>query len=205
MNEYQDDDERKRVINWFQRLPLFLDFEDFRIIHACWNQDAIDFVRTKYNNFLTDDFLQQSVIKNTQEYDAIEILLKGPEASLRDGLSFQDSDNNRRDKFRVKWWKNELRTLEDAAILPQGALTEYLEEDLSLHCGEQKISPYPADAPPVFFGHYAALPIEESFTKNTACMDYNVINEGGELACLCWNINDKNRPPSGMKVVTVPR
>lgn len=205
LNDYQNDDERDSVIKWFQQLPLFLDFGDFRIVHACWNQEAIDFVKTRYNNFLTDDFLQQSVVKNTPEYDVIESLLKGPEASLRDGLSFHDSDNNRRNRFRVKWWKIELRTLGDAAILPQGALTEYLEEDLSMHCGKQEIKPYPADAPTVFFGHYAALPIEESFTRNTACLDFNIINEGGKLACLCWEKKDKDLPPSEMCIYSTPR
>ncbi len=100
LKEYKDDDERDKVIKWFQRLPLYLDFDDFRIVHACWDQQSIDFVKDKYSNYLTNDFLHKSVDPSTQEYSVIETLLKGPEAPLGPGLTFNDSDGHARIRCR---------------------------------------------------------------------------------------------------------
>jgi len=202
LNEYPDIEERGQVLRWFQRLPLFLDLGDIRIVHACWDQDAADFLEDRYSNTLTNEFLQRSIDGGSQEHGVIEVLLKGPERSLRAGLSFLDSDGNVRTDFRLKWWKEELPTLGDAAILPEGALVKYRNESLSEHCGVQSVTPYPATAPPVIFGHYSALPVKDSFTYNTACLDFNII--GGEsLGCLRWNRAEKDKGLARMEAVTV--
>ncbi len=203
LDEYPDIEERSQVVRWFQRLPLFLDLDDLRIVHACWDQEAVEFVEDRYENTLTKEFLQRSVDRGSQEHAVIETLLKGPERSLRAGLTFPDCDGNARTDFRLKWWKEELFTLDDAAILPPGVLAEYRTESLSEHCGEQSVSPYPTTAPPVVFGHYAALSTEESFSSNAACLDYNII--GGEsLACLRWNKAEKGKKAlAEMEIVKV--
>jgi hypothetical protein len=176
---------------------------EFRIVHACWDQDSVCFVNEYYNNQLNQDFLLRSVDKTTNEYRVIETLLKGPECSLKSGLFFHDTDGNRRHDFRLKWWKEKLNTLGEAAILPQGhSLASYLNEPLHFHCGDQTVNPYPGDAPPVLFGHYSALPMEESFTQNTACLDYNIIGKK-QLAALRWKKDVKDRSLTEMEVVTV--
>lgn len=203
LDDYPDREEREQVIRWFQRLPLYLDLGELRVVHACWNQEAICFVNEHYNNQLNQDFLLRSVDKNTNEYRVIETLLKGPERSLKPGLFFHDTDGNRRQSFRLKWWKQKLNTLGESAILPPDhSLTSSLNDPLSLHCGDQAVTPYPGDAPPVLFGHYAALPVEESFTHNTACLDYNII-KGKQLAALRWKKDINDRLLMEMEVVTV--
>ena len=204
LEDYEDDKEQlDHVIRWFQRLPIFLDLGELRIVHACWEQDAIDFVETQYGNQLTNEFLHKSIDSRNKEYKAIETLLKGPERSLRPELFFSDTDGNPRTDFRLRWWNKELRTLGDAAILPRDFLEIHQNEPLSDHCEEQRITPYPEEAPPVFFGHYSALPVEESYTRNTACLDYNII-EGHSLACLRWNKAEKDLTPAEMEIVSVP-
>jgi len=39
------DDERARILNFFSSLPLALERDDIRVVHACWNHDAIEAVR----------------------------------------------------------------------------------------------------------------------------------------------------------------
>ena len=144
----------------------------FRVIHACWNQAEIDFEKEKYGNFLSDDFLHNSVQKNSREYHAIEKLLKGPEFKLPSGLEFNDNEGNPRKHVRVKWWVEKLETLGDAAILPAGELHDHLQDPLSAYPDANNISSYPEDDPPVFFGHYVSLPEREKITANTACLDF---------------------------------
>ena len=202
LDDYPELEERGKVINWFQSLPLFLELEGLRIVHACWNSAAIQFVKQQYSNQLSHDFLLRSIQKGSKEHFAIEALLKGPELPLREGLFFYDSDNNRRSKFRLKWWKNELRTLGEAAILPKNSLGAHLNEPLNLHCGQMMPQPYPEKEPHVVFGHYSALSEEESFTRNTACLDFNIINKE-RLAALRWDTESKARPIAELEVVTI--
>ncbi len=32
--------EKESVIEWFKTLPLWLDLDDLRIVHACWDFDS---------------------------------------------------------------------------------------------------------------------------------------------------------------------
>jgi len=191
LNEYKKIDERLELVEWFKALPLFLDLQALRIVHACWHHKTIDYIQQKYDNKLTKEFLHQSVIKGTEEYNAIEILLKGPEYPLKSDLSFLDADGHKRINFRVKWWKNEMRTLGDAAILTPGALVENLTDPLEGYINSQDLKPYPHNDPPVFFGHYSFLHKEERIGDNTACLDFNII-KGNSLACYRWNYSDKD-------------
>ena len=75
LDAYDDNPKEKAsVIDWFKTLPLWLDLEGLRVIHACWDSDLI----TKLgNNKLTNDVLIKSANKGSFEYEAIETLLKG--------------------------------------------------------------------------------------------------------------------------------
>ena len=36
------DEEWREYLQWFEKLPLFLDLDTLRIVHACWNERAIE-------------------------------------------------------------------------------------------------------------------------------------------------------------------
>ena len=38
------------VIDWFYQLPMWLEFDDLRIIHACWDQEAITRIKAEYGD-----------------------------------------------------------------------------------------------------------------------------------------------------------
>lgn len=69
------------IIDWFKSLPLFLDLEELRVIHAAWNFDFIEQLKKRGGSdirFIADDnFFFNSAIKETPEYHIIETLLKG--------------------------------------------------------------------------------------------------------------------------------
>ena len=178
-------EETQEIIAWFKKLPLFLEIKDplngnplFRAVHACWNQAIID--RTQ--PILTDEYIVKAVQKESQPYEDIEVLLKGPEIPLPDGETFEDKDENVRRHIRIKWWKTTAHcTYRDIGMVPKGAVLpetriESMEND----------SIYPQDAPPVFFGHYWLSGKPRIIRNNLACLDYSA-GKGGALVAYYWD------------------
>lgn len=72
--EYED------YLDWFKTLPLFYETENFRAVHACWDDETISYLKTRLvNNCLTEDLINESVQKDTALYQAVEQTLKGKE------------------------------------------------------------------------------------------------------------------------------
>ena len=152
LNEYDNDLEAKSaVLDFFYELPMWLELDGFRVVHACWDQKSIDILSELVGceGYLNPDLLVRASTMGTREYDAIETLLKGHEVDLPDGISFQDKDGNERNNVRVKWWNSAAGNLKDLA-LPEG-----------IELGEAgKISVlrgipfYDSKAKPCFLGHY---------------------------------------------------
>lgn len=186
--------EWRDYLEWFRRMPLFLEVAGIRIVHACWDPAAIGFVKSGIRDSsgrLSSDFLTQSVKEGTAEFDALETLLKGKEIYLPpDHPRIPDKDGNLRRKVRVKWWlpreqwqdavtydqvtridENSLQKLKKIAI-PAPVLRKLKEEKFNEN----------EDQTPVFFGHYWFTGEPRLLTKNTACLDYSA-GRGGKLVC----------------------
>ena len=141
-------------INWFRELPIFLEIDDeFRVVHACWDQDLVDYLKPKYTHgkdIFSDDFLRVATNDiSSEEYRAIEELLKGKEYELSNGLSFKDKDGNERKHCRVKWWQpvQNRKTFDQILMFcPDELKGESLSETDSFYSYNNDI--------PVFFGHY---------------------------------------------------
>jgi len=56
---YPDDAERLAIVEWFKTLPLWLELEDFRVVHACWHEGKMKVLNPYLNedNCLTDEGL----------------------------------------------------------------------------------------------------------------------------------------------------
>lgn len=165
-------DNTNEVINWFKTLPLFLDFSEFRVVHACWDQQAINDLLPYVNTdcSLKQQYLVESATKGAKLYEIIERLLKGVEVDLpQDIASFADKDGVERRRIRVKWWEGSKRSYRDLAIgydkeviarLP-GSLYPNIE-DIPIYDNEK----------PVFFGHYW-MTGEPTCVDKTCCVDYS--------------------------------
>jgi len=104
LNEYLHSDKKEElesVMSFFLSLPMWLELDGIRVVHACWEQNHINVLGSAY---LTPQDLVKATTKGTDEYNAIETLLKGVEYTLPDGNTFQDKDGNSRDAVRIKWW-----------------------------------------------------------------------------------------------------
>ena len=175
LNEYEQQPiEKQKVLDFFFDLPLWLDLEGLRVVHACWDDQKISELSKLTNNARIDkDLLAKASVKGSCEYEAIEVLLKGFEVRLREGVSFKDKDNNPRDAVRTQWWKNKAVSLGDIAL------------PLGLDIGVAALQPIPdnmpiyaSDAKPCFIGHYWLSGDPAPLSHNVACLDYSIAKQG---------------------------
>lgn len=182
LNEFEHDpDAKKEVLEFFFELPLWLELDEFRVVHACWCQESIDFLRgLEGSPYLTRDLLVKASTEGSREFTAVETLLKGYEIELPKGIYFQDKDGNRREWMRVQWWKDEPKHLREIA-LPFGI-------DIG-QAGQlpipEGVPRYPKDEKPCFIGHYWQSGEPRTLSVNVACLDYSIA-KGGRLMAYRW-------------------
>ena len=125
--------------------------------------------------------LIEASIKGTKAFNAIEVLLKGFECELEEGVSFHDKDGNPRSAVRVQWWKQNATNLSEV-VLPVGL-------DIG-DAGEvavpSNIPKYSASEPPCFIGHYWLDGEPAPLASNVACLDYSVAKKG-KLVAYRWD------------------
>jgi hypothetical protein len=165
-------------LEWMKRLPMALDLGAVRAVHACWDAVGIAVLAGRH---LTDgDFLKACATRGTAEFTAVDHVLKGPEMDLPDGQVYFDKGGHERHRVRVRWW--------DLPAAPGiGEMTMPEPTDLSGTLDPEdltRLPNYPAEAPPVFFGHYWMKPSKElqPVWKNLACLDYSAASVGPLVA-----------------------
>ena len=163
------------VIEWMKRLPLYFENDNFRAVHACWNEPTINELRKVLNEgILNEEQLVLAANKKNYLYHLIEVTAKGPETRLPPGHSFKDKDGNERSEIRAKWWKADANTWSEIAMsVPK-------PEDLPSTDVPQRVKRfvYPISAKPVFFGHYwldGQLILQ---APNALCLDYSAGKNG---------------------------
>ncbi len=96
----------KQALEWFRTLPAWLDLPGLRVVHACWHAPAQEVLRTclDRSHRFTHAGLCEAGRTGSQAWEAAEVLLKGPEALLPDGLWFEDKQGHKRHHARLRWW-----------------------------------------------------------------------------------------------------
>ncbi len=173
--------EWQSYLQWFRTLPLFADLGYARVVHACWDAENIDWLKANNGNFLSDELLFASHVRGSKAYDVINETLKGKEFNIPAAYSWHDKDGHLRNANRVRWWV-------DPQDSNYGSFLFNCPPQLSSQIPtEIKVNIYPADAPPVFFGHYW---LEDNFpviqSNNVVCLDYSVA-KGGSLVAYRWS------------------
>ena len=173
------DSEWSEFLDWFKTLPMFLEFDHFRVVHACWDDKNIHFLQHQYQG-ITNDFLSRSNDKNdlTGFYPAIEDTLKGKESKLPNGQSFTDKDGNVRHECRIKWWSEpaKRKVLKDILLAcPEEIAHQPISASDEYHTYTQ--------TKPVFFGHYWRPGLPEIENPLAICLDYSVAKGGVLAAC----------------------
>jgi hypothetical protein len=140
---YTDD-----VLQWMKGLPLFIETEGFRAVHAAWIQPAIDNLRAQTEaGVLSQHQLIRAGREDDQLHDFAEEVVKGPEASLPLPYSFIDKGNKLRRHVRIKWWNGKALTWREIA-LSVSDITKFPDEPLPENL---LMTIYPIEEKPVFF------------------------------------------------------
>lgn len=167
----------KDIISWFKTLPLFLELDDLRAVHACWHKDSIDFLKNNLNsNIMTDEFIIESSLKGSKSFNAIESCLKGLEMNLPNNQTWKDSLGIERNTMRINWFKeqdvytvrNIAMSMPKSVVLPDKIIKEkpYIYNDKKT----------------LFFGHYWMNGVPEKQTDYVACLDYSIAKNGKLVA-----------------------
>jgi hypothetical protein len=165
---------------WLRQLPLHLDPGGFRAIHACWHPEHLR--RLNGDSLADDRFLLACADQSTPEGQAIEALLKGIEVPLPAGHTFTDHTGTPRGRFRARWWESPSdEVLCRDLVFPAHAEIGAVPVDAA---ARELFSPYPADACPVFFGHYLKPADSPSHPErhNVACLDHSGATDGPLVA-----------------------
>jgi hypothetical protein len=195
----------REVIQWFKSIPLWLELEGLRIIHACWDPASMDRLRPKLgpNNTVTDELMVTMSKRGHDDYEDLEILIKGPEIEMPEGLSYKDKDGITRRSARFAWWDPEASTFDVAARIP-GNCTAIDGTPFPTLPAEKIPSvnsePY-GDTIPLFFGHYWCTDGDEIISDHAMCVDYSA-GKGGPLKAYRWNGESKLDP--SLNLVSFP-
>lgn len=194
LEEVDDDSAVHRdYIAWFRSLPLWLDLNGLRVVHACWDARSMEVVKPwlSADGSLTYALIVEGSRKGSAEYVALETILKGPEIDLPEGFGYLDADGTHRSRARMRWWDHLAVTLRHVAEIPAGATSldgspfqplpdEPIDDGLHIRY---------TDHVPVIFGHYWRKGIRKVDTAKTACVDYSA-GAGGPLVAYRWNKGD---------------
>ena len=196
-------DDRRRYLKWFTTIPLWLDLDGLRVVHACWHEDSMRLVEQRCGSstpFGNVSHLVAASDENNPLFTAVETLLKGPEISLakHDQPPYRDKDGHPRESARMQWWNGEARTLRDIAEMGGNFTTEAGEPYPPLPELEVAgaLSHLYTGKVPVFYGHYwrqGTPKHRQDWTDYTACVDFSAV-KGGALTAYRWTGEKHIRP-----------
>ena len=177
-------------LDWFRTLPLCLDLDGLRAVHACWDDREISRIADgrKDHGGVTTAFLQSACREGNPLFVPVAAILKGKEGKLPGGASFKDKDGHERTAIRTRWYlPPDGHTYRTYALQ-----TDVIACDLRLDAAViAAAAPYPATAKPVFVGHYWLwAPQPTILADNVACLDYSVA-KGGFLCAYRWHGEQK--------------
>jgi len=158
-------------LEWFRTLPLWLELDGLRAVHACWDERMISHVEDRP---VSTEFLAAACRAGGELFGPVETLLKGKEARLPPGITITDKDGQPRSSTRVRWFDDpvghtygsySMEPVDCGLPLPQSVVDE--------------AAPYSQAEKPVFVGHYWMRGSRPTLlSPNVACVDWSVARSG---------------------------
>lgn len=177
--------EWKSYLDWFHTLPLYLDLNEIRIVHACWDDDNMEILGNI--NTVTDELLQElnsdKHYKKSPLFNAVDECIKGREENIPTGYSFKDKHGKERNEMRVCWYLDPGKSFYHDYYMEDITELRGIKVDYSL---VKKKTYYGESEKPVFCGHYWFEGIPKKEKNNVACVDYS-IGKGGKLTAYRWS------------------
>jgi hypothetical protein len=166
-------------IEWFSLLPLYLETDKFRAVHAYWNNENIS--QVKNINSLKEILhaREQKRVKKGMIKSVVNETLNGKLIIYDNIWSIKKPQ-----KFRIKWW-DELygKDIVDNIIIHKkiNLKSKIITPELL-----PAFEPYKNSEKPVFFGHYWFKTLPFLLKNNVCCLDFGAA-KGGYLAAYRFN------------------
>lgn len=198
----------KDDIKWLRTLPFFLDFGEFRVAHAYWDDESIAVASEAHEDGrLRKSYLRKLIDKHTPESIAIAKLTRGIEFLLPHDLIIKCNKGIKRGSFRVKWWQSmEGKSFKETNFgnkfqLPDLTIPQEFFDPDSVYY-QQPFTIYNSKLPILFVGHYCLGGGANQFpTHNICCVD-SCVASGGFLSAYRYDMGDLKLIPS--KMISVP-
>jgi hypothetical protein len=169
-------------LGWFHQLPLLLDGQRFRVVHACWDDELIAQLLARFAEACVDrDFVAQAAKPGSFAHRVFDRLLRGVNVRLPHGLVMTGDDGLTRAFFRSKFWEEDPQTYGDIVFQPD-ALPEHVAGQPLSAAEKAGLLRYPGDAPLLFVGHYWRRGTPAPLRANLACLDYSAVMHGKLVA-----------------------
>jgi hypothetical protein len=184
--EFQDPSAKMNEhLEWMKTLPIAIEVDGLRMVHACWSPENLNKCIKKDDSWYLSNYDWDAAwVKNTEAYNRVEILCKGLESPLPNGITFKDGSGKERKHVRVAWWNNKPTNWKEYMIA-RGIQWDTLPKNFEFT--EHGLTP----KKPTLFGHYWFNGDPKIINENTACLDYSVASKSGKLCAYEWRAGDK--------------
>ncbi|MBX2858463.1 MAG: metallophosphoesterase [Cellvibrionaceae bacterium] len=197
-------EEWRMFLDWFQTLPVFLEFDDFRVVHACWDHALIKTFKETYNaNCIDKAFIRQSWNEAAFAGRFINRLTRGTTLTLPSGRMMTSRDGFQRKQFRTKFWSDAPATYKDVVFQPDPLPEDLLNREISESEHRQLLN-YQEGEIPVFVGHYWLQGTPLPLQQNVACLDYSAV-KFGRLVAYRFDCEPKLEPKKFVWVYVDPK
>jgi hypothetical protein len=190
IDEFRDDKEEwKENIKWLRTLPFFLELEGIRIVHACWSDEAVEYLK----QYLPTGRIKKDIFRKIRKEPEssvsknIALLTRGIQFKMPGDLKIINNKGISPRSFRTKWWENPMgKTFGEISFESKFQLPDYTIPP--------QIVPesmyYPESSPPLFFGHYCRKDGPHIIKHNLCCIDACIAGSKILLAYR-WDGEDK--------------
>ncbi|WP_372776078.1 metallophosphoesterase [Mangrovibacterium sp.] len=174
----------KDYVGWLRTLPMYIELDGIRVVHACWQDDNIELLKANMTEpKLRKKFLQIIGKNNSPIAKAFWETCKGIDFQLPKDLLIFDNEGCAHRSFRSRWWESpESKTFGELSFESRFSLPAYqIPPEIVA-----KRAPYGDNEPIVFFGHYCMKGSENIIKPNLCCLD-SCVSRKGKLTAYRWS------------------
>ena len=177
-------DEIDAWIEWMRRLPMWMESDRLRAVHASWCGDSAGLLAdlvTPHGGVLAEPAMQATCEPGTAPFRAVERLLKGHEIALPAGVELTDPEGSPRRHIRAKWFESPIgRTYRNYAMTVDDSFPEV---EIAADAEGADFVPYGRDERPILVGHYWMQGDRPTrLANNVACLDWSLARGGPIVA-----------------------
>lgn len=180
--------EHRSWVAWFRTLPPYLDLGGIRVVHGCWDDDAVKTLQAggwRPGKHLDDGLLLAVYRPGSAMQEARELLTCGLELPLPEGRYIEDKEGHRHYNVRVASWRDWATQIHQVALVPAGQ--EKQLEGMEWPAG---LVISAIEGSPILVGHhwFTGHPVIES--PKLACLDWSAA-KNGPLVAYRWDGEDE--------------